>query len=281
MTRIEDKFAELRSRNEKALITYMMAGYPSKAGAMSVIQGMVNGGADIIEIGFPFSDPLADGPVIQNAGTISLQNNTTVDEFLPILEKMRAKTDVPLVLMTYANILYRTGYDKFIKKISRAGIDGIILPDMPIEESGKYLDAAKKYNIDTIFLVSPNTSKSRLAKIAKVSTGFLYLVSVYGTTGARTRFADYTKHAVKNTLGIINGSIPVGVGFGVSTPADVQRLVSMGADAAIVGSALLQLTKNTQPRMLENKIAAFVKRLKDQTRISVAKPEQESRLNQT
>lgn len=197
MSRIKEKFEELEKRNEKALISYIMLGFPNEKATMSTIRGLVKGGADIIELGFPFSDPLADGPVIQNASTISLEKGTNVSKFFNIVKKIRKETDIPLVLMTYTNILHHMGYQKFIKNAKKVGIDGFILPDMSIEESKDYLKAAKN-NSDTIFLISPNTSKTRIEKIAKVSTGFLYLVAVFGTTGVKTSIKNYTLKAIKN-----------------------------------------------------------------------------------
>ncbi|MBM3910929.1 MAG: tryptophan synthase subunit alpha [Thaumarchaeota archaeon] len=266
MSKIQDKFKELYAKNEKALIGYLMTGYPNEKDSISAIQGLIQGGADIIELGFPFSDPLADGPVIQNASTISLTKGTDLEKFFKILKQIRSKTKIPLVLMTYTNILYSHGYDKFLSKAKKLGLDGIILPDMSIEESSEYLKAARKNHIDTIFLVSPNTSKDRIKKITKATTGFLYLVSVYGTTGAQGKIQKYTINAVKNTKKIVNGKIPVGVGFGVSSVSDVKRFVSLGADAVIVGSAFLQLIKNTKSNKIESRLASFTRQLKQATK---------------
>ena len=199
MSKLENKFKELRSKNEKALIAYIMIGYPDYKSTLPIVRGLIKGGADIIELGFPFSDPLADGPVIQHASTISLEKGTNLNDLFILIKKIRKETDIPLILMTYTNILYKQGYSKFILDAKKAGIDGFILPDMSIEESKDYVTAAKKYNIDTIFLVSPNTSKTRLKKIAKISSGFLYLVSMFGITGMKTMIQQYTINAIKNT----------------------------------------------------------------------------------
>ena len=266
MSSIKQKFSELSSKKEKALIAYMMVGYPSEKDTLSVLRGLIKGGADIIELGFPFSDPLADGPVIQHASTISLKKGTKIKQFFNIVKKIRKETNIPLVLMTYTNILYHRGYKNFIHEAINAGVDGFILPDMSIEESQDYLKAAKKENADTIFLISPNTSKKRMQQIAKSSSGFLYLVAVYGTTGVKTGIKNYTLKAIKETKKIVNGKIPVGVGFGVSTPADVKKYVSIGADAVIVGSAFLRLIEKTPSRNLERRIASFTKTLKQQTK---------------
>ena len=266
MSKIKQKFSELESKNEKALIAYIMVGYPSEKETLSVLRGLIKGGADIIELGFPFSDPLADGPVIQNASTISLEKGTKINKFFSLVKKIRKETEIPLVLMTYTNILYHKGYKKFIHDAINVGIDGFILPDMSIEESKDYLNYAKKEKADTIFLISPNTTKKRLQEIAKKSTGFLYLVAVYGTTGIKTGIKNYTVKAIKDTKKIVKGKIPIGVGFGVSTPDDVKKFVSIGADAVIVGSAFLRLIEKTPSKKLENKIALFTKSLKKQTK---------------
>ncbi len=166
--------------------------------------------------------------------------------------------------MTYTNILYHKGYSKFIKDAKNAGIDGFILPDMSVEESKEYIDAAKN-NADTIFLISPNTSKKRIEKISKVSTGFLYLVAVFGTTGIKTGIKNYTLKAIKEVKKQTKGRIPIGVGFGVSTPEDVKKYISAGADAVIVGSAYLKLIEKTPQNKLELKISSFTKNLKKNT----------------
>ena len=264
MSRIKEKFEELEKRNEKALISYIMLGFPNEKATMPIIRGLVKGGVDIIELGFPFSDPLADGPVIQNASTISLEKGTNVSKFFNIVKKIRKETDIPLVLMTYTNILHCMGYQKFIKNAKKVGIDGFILPDMSIGESKDYLQAAKN-NSDTIFLISPNTSKTRIEKIAKASTGFLYLVAVFGTTGVKTGIKNYTLKAIKNVKKQTKGKIPIGIGFGVSTPEDVKKYIKAGADAVIVGSAYLKLIERTKQQDLESKITSFTKSLKKQT----------------
>ena len=169
MTRINKKFASLESKNQKALIAYIMAGFPNEKATIATIRGLVKGGADIIELGFPFSDPLADGPVIQNASTISLEKGTKIDKFLTLVKKIRKETDIPLVLMTYTNILYHKGYVKFISEAKKAGIDGFILPDMSIEESKEYLQAAKN-KVDTILLISPNTTKKSIKRKSKATS---------------------------------------------------------------------------------------------------------------
>ena len=264
MSRIKEKFTELEAKKEKALIAYVMVGFPNENATISTVRGLIKGGVDIIELGYPFSDPLADGPVIQNASTISLEKGTNISKFFSIVKKIRKETNIPLVLMTYTNILYHMGYEKFILDAKNAGIDGFILPDMSIEESTEYLNAIKGH-ADPIFLVSPNTSKIRIANIAKASSGFLYLVAVYGTTGIKRGIQDYTLKAIKEVKNQTKGKIPIGVGFGVSTPDDVKKYIQAGADAVIVGSAFLKLIEKTPHAKLESTIANFTKSLKKQT----------------
>ena len=166
--------------------------------------------------------------------------------------------------MTYTNILYHKGYAKFILEAKKAGIDGFILPDMSIEESKEYLESAKN-KADTIFLISPNTSNARIQKISKVSSGFLYLVAVFGTTGVKTGIKKYTLDAIKQVKKQTKGKIPIGIGFGVSTPEDVKKYIKAGADAVIVGSVYLKLIEKTPQNKLESKITSFTKSLKKQT----------------
>ena len=265
MSRIKIKFQYLKSKNQSALIGYIMAGFPSEKGTLSAVRGLVKGGADIIELGMPFSDPLADGPVIQNAGFRALEKGMNFERFLTLVKKIRKETDIPLVLMTYSNILYRHGYEKFISTVKSAGIDGLILPDMSINESKDFLQAAKKHRIDTIFLISPNTRPERIKKIADISTGFLYLVSVFGTTGVQQQFQDYTVNAIKNAKKILDSKIPIGVGFGVSSPDQVRFIIKSGADAVIVGSAFLRLMEKSPAEKIEAEIGSFTKSLKKAT----------------
>ena len=265
MSRIKEKFSELKSKKEKALVSYIMVGYPSESATLSAIRGLVKGGADIIELGFPFSDPIADGPVIQKASTGSLNNGIKIEKFFKLVKKIRKETNIPLILMTYTNILYKQGYQKFIKNAKNAGIDGLILPDMAIEESKGYLSAAQMQKMDTIFLVSPNTQKNRLSKIAKATSGFLYMVAVFGTTGIQTKIHQYTIDALKSTKRRVK-NVPVGVGFGISNEKDVKKYVSVGADAVIVGSANIKIMETTPKSKLEGTIFRFTKKLKDQTK---------------
>jgi tryptophan synthase alpha chain len=252
--RIESKFNELKNKNQKALICYVVAGYPDIKTSEHIISSLINGGADIIEIGIPFSDPIADGSTIQDAIQNSLIAGTTPDMCLELSSRIR-KTfpNIPLIIMTYSNILYRKGYIQFAKKAKASGIDGFIIPDIPIEESKEYLNTMQNIGMSTIFLVSPNTSEKRLKMISRICTGFLYAISVYGTTGERQGFDKYTIESIKRVKKVTAAEdIPLAVGFGISNPQHVKYMIDAGADAVIIGSAIIKKIKE-----LENKDTLF------------------------
>jgi tryptophan synthase alpha chain len=252
--RIASKFNELKSKNQKALICYVVAGYPDIITSERIITSLINGGADIIEIGIPFSDPIADGSTIQDAIQNSLIAGTTPDMCLELASRIR-KTfpNIPLIIMTYSNILYRKGYIQFAKKAKESGIDGFIIPDIPIEESKEYLNTMQNIGMSTIFLVSPNTSEKRLKMISRICTGFLYAISVYGTTGERQSFDEYTIESIKRIKKMTaHDELPLAVGFGISNPQHVKDMINAGADAVIIGSAIIKKIKE-----LENKESLF------------------------
>lgn len=252
--RIASKFNELKSKNQKALICYVVAGYPDIITSERIITSLINGGADIIEIGIPFSDPIADGSTIQDAIQNSLIAGTTPDMCLELASRIR-KTfpNIPLIIMTYSNILYRKGYIQFAKKAKESGIDGFIIPDIPIEESKEYLNTMQNIGMSTIFLVSPNTSEKRLKMISRICTGFLYAISVYGTTGERQSFDEYTIESIKRIRKVTAyDELPLAVGFGISNPQHVKYMIKAGVDAVIIGSAIIKKIKE-----LENKESLF------------------------
>jgi tryptophan synthase alpha chain len=228
-----------------------------------VIDALVKGGADIIEIGIPFSDPIADGPTIQAASHSALERGVTPEKALQLARAVRKKhPKLPLLAMTYFNILIHPGIEKFMSRAKASGIDGFILPDVPVEEAEAYSAAASKLGLATVFLASPNTSPVRLYKIVNNSSGFLYLVSVYGITGARKSFEDYTLTAIRNVKQATAGKVPIAVGFGISTPAHARFMIQAGADAIIVGSAIIdRITKSRGKKMLSD-LQKFAKSMK-------------------
>lgn len=265
--RIKKKFSQLKIRKEKGLICYVMGGYPDPLTSEKIISSIVDGGADIMEIGIPFSDPIADGPIIQEASFRALQNGINPDLCLSLIKKTRQRyPDLPILIMTYSNILQKKGFKKFMKMAKDAGTDGFILPDMTIEESKEYLEYSKKLELATVFLVAPNTSNFRIKKTLDVSTGFVYVVSVYGTTGIRNTFNKYTLTAIRNIKKLSSNRNNISVGFGISTPDHIKLMSNYGADAVIVGSAIIEIinrNKGDNIHSLENKLKKYIKSLKD------------------
>lgn len=264
--RIEKKFSQLKSMKQKGLICYIMGGYPNSGACEKIISSIVDGGADIIEIGIPFSDPIADGPVIQEASYRALQNGITPNKCLNLIKRTRKKyPELPIVIMTYSNILQKNGFKKFMEMAKDAGTDGFVLPDMTIEESKEYLEYSKKLELASIFLVAPNTSNLRIRKTLAVSTGFVYVVSVYGTTGMRNSFNEYTLTAIKNIKKLSSNKKNISVGFGISTPHHIKLMSKYGADAVIVGSAIIKIIDSNKVSNiihLQNKLKNYVKSLK-------------------
>lgn len=250
--RITEKFRELAEKGERALICYVVAGYPDVATSKQVIDALVDGGADIVEVGIPFSDPIADGPTIQAASSIALKNGMTPEKALNLVRVVRKKhPNLPMLAMTYSNILVRPGMEKFMYASKKCGLDGFILPDLPVDEAEIYTSVASKLNLATVFLVSPNTTDARLRKIVANTTGFLYVVSVYGITGARSSFQKYTFNTIRAVKQIARAKVPVAVGFGISRPAHARIMIAAGAEAIIVGSAIInKISDGSGTRML-------------------------------
>ncbi|MBN1894190.1 tryptophan synthase subunit alpha [bacterium] len=247
-------FSLLRQRREKALIAYLTAGFPSLETWISNLKIMEQSGADVLEIGVPFSDPIADGPVIQAASQASLRNGTTL---AVILEQLRAVSfQKPLVLMSYLNPLLAMGPDRIFPCLKSAGITGLIVPDLPVEESAAFRRDSKKNGIDLVFLASPASPEQRLRKIAGASAGFVYAVSVKGVTGVREGLPAGIEDFMKALRRVTNK--PIAVGFGISTPEQVRRFGNL-ADGVIIGSHFLQILMNRQ------NLAAAVRALKQAT----------------
>ena len=265
--RIEKKFYELKLKKQRGLICYVVGGYPELKTSEKIISSIIDGGADILEIGIPFSDPIADGPIIQEASFRALQNGINPDICLSLIRKTR-KTypDIPILIMTYSNILQKKGFKKFMETAKDAGTDGFILPDMTIEESKEYLEYSKKLELASVFLVAPNTSNFRIKKTLDVSTGFVYVVSVYGTTGLRNSINKYTLNAIKNIKKLSSNRSNISVGFGISTPDHIKLMSNFGADAVIVGSAIIQIinrNKDNNINQLQNRLKNYITTLKD------------------
>lgn len=238
---ISRKFKELKNKGESALIGYAVAGYPSLEKSIEVIRAMIKGGVDILEIGIPFSDPIADGPTIQRATYQALVNGIEPKDALYICKEIGKEFSIPLAIMTYYNIIYKD-INRFVNLAAESNVSAFIIPDLIVEESKMLRMILKEYNMDLIMLVSPNTSIDRLRLIASVASGFLYLISVYGTTGERRDFKDYTRDAIRRVKQY--SKVPLAVGFGISKPEHVRFMIENGADGVIVGSAFINAISN-------------------------------------
>ncbi len=239
MSRIGSAFARLKRRKEKALVAYLTVGFPSVGILPDLVSACVDAGVDLVELGVPFSDPLADGPTIQAASEKGLANGVSPAVVLRQVEHLRRrKVALPLALMTYYNPVLHYGLRRFCRDSRSAGADGLIVPDLPPEEAGELLRAARPVGIDTIFLAAPTSPRERLRRVAKASTGFIYYVSLTGVTGARANLPPQIGAQVRALKKMTR--LPVCVGFGISTPAQVRQVARV-ADGVIVGSALIQL----------------------------------------
>ena len=259
-------FDNLSKKEEKALICYIVGGYPDAKTSKEIIKTLIESGADIIEIGIPFSDPMADGPTIQKASSIALSKGITPSTCFEIVNDLK-KTfiETPFLFMTYSNIVFSNNLKNFLTLAKKNNIDGFIIPDLNVEESQEYVRLANKLGLATVFLSAPNTPKKRLLEIASVSTGFVYMVSVFGITGTRFNFEKYTFDAVSKTKEIINRfKIPLAVGFGISNPGDAKNMLRSGADGIIIGSSLMKLimdNENDKEKMLSY-LSKFISELK-------------------
>ncbi|MEO7116961.1 MAG: tryptophan synthase subunit alpha [Caldimonas sp.] len=243
MSRIDGVFAALRERGRKALIPYLTAGDPQADSTVAIMRAMAAAGADIIELGIPFSDPMADGPVIQKASERALARGIGLAQVLAMVREFRERdSKTPLVLMGYANPIERHGVDRFVADAKDAGVDGVLVVDYPPEECIEFAAALKRASIDMIFLIAPTSSDARIARVAEAGSGYVYHVALKGVTGAGHFDIDAVKQMIPRIRAHV--SLPVGVGFGIRD-AHTARAVSQVADAVVIGSALVQLLEPT------------------------------------
>lgn len=256
MSKIKEAFAK-----GKAFIPFITCGDPDLDTTKEIVRSMVENGADLIELGIPFSDPTAEGPVIQGANLRALNGGVTTDKIFDMVRELRKDITIPMVFMTYANVVFSYGADQFISTCAEIGIDGLILPDLPFEEKGEFDDICKKYGLDLISLIAP-TSENRIAMIAREAEGFIYIVSSLGVTGVRneinTDIASLVKLVRENT------SVPCAVGFGISTPEQAARMAGI-SDGAIVGSAIIKLVAQ-YGQEAAGPVGEYVKSMKDALR---------------
>ncbi|MEQ1760893.1 MAG: tryptophan synthase subunit alpha [Vicinamibacterales bacterium] len=260
MSRLAETFARLRQDGKRGLVTYITAGDPDLARTEGILKALDRAGADVIEVGVPFSDPLADGPVIQRATERALASGTTLAGVLDMLVRLRGTISAPIVIFSYANPVLRLGAEAFADRAREAGVDGVLILDLPIEEAGDFRRLLESRGIDTILLLSPTTTDLRLREAAKLGSGFLYAISRLGVTGARDAVADGAEDMVRRIRAA--SDLPVALGFGISKPEHVRE-VGRWADAAVVGSALVSVIAEAGARPdLNSRVEEYVRWLK-------------------
>lgn len=267
MTRIGRLFDCLKRDGRKGLIAYITAGDPSPARTPALVEALVRGGADLIELGVPFSDPIADGPVIQRAGERALRAGTTLESVLEIAERIRSRSEVPLLLFTYLNPVLRYGLDRLARDAAARGIDGCLLIDASVEEAQDYVAAMHRHGLDTVFLAAPTSTQRRLELVGRYSTGFVYLVSRTGVTGERETLSDAVTPLVRAVRAVTD--LPLAVGFGISRPEHVAEL-GRQVEAVVVGSALVRvIEKYANEPVLETQLESFTRELKQGFEVQV------------
>jgi tryptophan synthase alpha chain len=265
MSRYRDSFRALRERGERAFIPFFVIGDPDYKTSLRAVKAALDAGADMLELGIGFSDPSADGPSIQAADLRALHAGMTVNRCFEFIREVRKFSDVPIGLLVYYNLVLRRGVSRFCRQAGKAGVDGILAADVPIEEAGPVIEGCKASGIDPIFMVAPTTTDERLRKILVHADGFLYLVALLGVTGARGDLSPEALELIRRVRS--RTALPLCVGFGISRPEHVSALSRAGADGAIVGSAVVNLiTENLRTRgKLPEAIRRYVRKMKKQT----------------
>lgn len=246
MNRIEKTFRDLKKKGRKAFIPYIMAGDPDLEKTKEVILTFEDVGADVVELGIPFTDPLADGPTIQRAAERSLRAGVTLRKVIGFVREIRQLTHIPIVLMTYYNPVFKYGEERLVREAVDSGVDGLIIPDLPPDEAGGLIKLSRKAGISTIFLLAPTSTEDRIRKVARASTGFIYYVSITGITGARLEINESLADSIKNIRAITDK--PLCIGFGVSNPEEASRMSDI-ADGVIVGSAIVKILHESPERL--------------------------------
>ncbi len=259
MNRIDQTFSRLKQDKRKAFIAYITAGDPDLKTTEQLALALEQSGVDILELGVPFSDPLADGPTIQAASQRALAAGTTLPKVLDLVKKIRRTSNMPLALMMYYNQIHSYGEQKFVKMVADCGVDGLIVPDLPPEEATDLIKYAKAHDVSTVFFMAPTTKPERMTKIARHSTGFIYYVSLTGVTGARQAIPSSVTRKIREAKKITDK--PICIGFGISTPEQIRTMKKV-ADGVIVGSAIInQIVKHAGQSDLVPKVSKFVRTL--------------------
>lgn len=260
-------FEELKNKKEGAFIPFVVAGDPDFETSIEIVKKFVENGADALEIGFPFSDPVADGPSVQTADIRSLGSGMTTEKCFQFIERIREFTQIPIGLLVYYNLIYKKGIETFYKRASEAGVTGILAADLPPEEAGSAVEMADKYGVNQIFMVAQTTRNERIDEIAKLASGFLYVVAVMGVTGARSDIQTSTVDLITRVKD--RTDLPIAVGFGISKPEHVRDVIKSGSNGAIVASAIINIITDNldnKDKALEE-IGNFCSELKQSTKI--------------
>jgi tryptophan synthase alpha chain len=259
MDRLAKCFSELKNRNGKALVTFITAGDPVLSVTEEMIHLLESAGADIVELGVPFSDPMADGPTIQLSSERALASGTTLEGILATVAKVRTRSQIPIILMGYLNPIHAYGYERFCIDAAEAGVDGLLVVDMPPEESEELLRFARTSDLDIIFLLTPTSDKARISKVQRLGGGFIYYVTVTGVTGTRHIVSDTLSHELEKVMKRVK--LPVMAGFGISTPEQAACVAAL-ADGVVVGSAIVKLFEQHSGQRLKRKLKKFVTAMK-------------------
>jgi tryptophan synthase alpha chain len=261
MNRIDCRFIELKKNHRKAFIAFITAGYPNLKATEQLVKELARAKVDIIELGVPFSDPMSDGPVIQEASHDALKKGVSLRDILRLVKRVRKEVDIPLCLMTYYNPIFCFGEREFVRAASAAGVDGVIIPDLPPDEGASFVKTMNRFHLDTILFIAPTTTPQRMKRIAGLARGFIYYVSLTGVTGIRRNLAGDIAHNLRAIKKVTHK--PVCVGFGVSDPRQVREIQRI-ADGVIVGSAIVKKIKeNMGHKQMVQKVVRFVNHLKN------------------
>ena len=260
LSKIDMMFIELKKNNKLALMPFIMAGDPNIKTTSEILLKLQEKGADLIELGVPYSDPLADGPIIQLSASRALKSGATLKKIIQLLESLKGKLNIPIILFTYFNPLLSFGFEAFCEEISKAGVSGLIIPDLPLEEAYRFSKIVSRNSMDLILLVAPTTPFKRMKIISNNTRGFTYLVSVTGVTGERNRMGNRLENLITELKEI--SASPVAVGFGISSPEHVIKIREWGADGVIIGSAFVKRISSCDEQQVVNKVGDFCEEMR-------------------
>jgi len=257
---IQNKFDELKRESRLALMPFLMAGDPNLEITSEILLSLQEKGADFIELGIPYSDPLADGPIIQLSASRALKSGTSLTKVLELLRSLKSKLHIPVILFTYFNPLLCFGFDRFCRVASEVGAAGIIIPDLPLEETAEFSKIASKFNLDLILLIAPTTPTERMKIISEKTRGFTYLVSVTGVTGERNNLENRLENLIIRLKQI--SSKPIAIGFGISSPEHVKKIRAWGADGVIIGSAFVKRISESDESLVVKRVGQFCEEIR-------------------